>query len=155
MLRVSVALGLVTSVALLALVLASTGCSTSVSQDAAKATPPATAAREKEPGCCEGHGHAHSASGAESKSQAAACCDEAEEASDVREELAKLPAEDRVLAKKQKVCPVTNAPLGSMGVPCKVTLKGQTVFLCCEGCEGKLQKNADKYLAKLNQSQSK
>jgi hypothetical protein len=48
---------------------------------------------------------------------------------------AKLPPEDRAIAEKQKVCPVTDAPLRSMGVPDKVTLKGKTVFLCCEGCE--------------------
>ena len=42
-----------------------------------------------------------------------------------------------------------------MGVPYKVTLKGRTVFLCCVGCEEKLKKNADKYLAKLDHAEAK
>ena len=69
--------------------------------------------------------------------------------------MAKLPPEDRALAEKQKVCPVTDAPLGSMGIPIKVTVKGRTVFLCCGGCQGKLNKNADKYLAKLDRTETK
>jgi membrane fusion protein, copper/silver efflux system len=73
----------------------------------------------------------------------------------VSAELAKLPPEEQALAKKQKVCPVTDAPLGSMGVPVKVSLKGRTVFLCCEGCEEELKKNADKYLAKLDHPATK
>ena len=35
-------------------------------------------------------------------------------------ELAKLSPDDRALAKKQKLCPVTEMPLGSMGTPIKV-----------------------------------
>ncbi len=50
---------------------------------------------------------------------------------------------------RQKVCPVTGQPLGSMGQPVRVTVKGQTVFLCCRGCEQAIRKNPDKYLAKL------
>jgi YHS domain-containing protein len=69
--------------------------------------------------------------------------------------LAKLSAEDRALAEKQKTCPVTDEPLGSMGAPVKVSLKGQTVFLCCAGCEEELKKEPDKYLAKLNKSAAK
>ena len=33
------------------------------------------------------------------------------------------------------------------GDPYKTTVKGQTIFLCCEGCEEKLKKDPDKYLA--------
>ncbi len=36
-----------------------------------------------------------------------------------------------------------------MGTPVKITVKGQTVFLCCPGCEATIKKNPDKYLAKL------
>lgn len=75
--------------------------------------------------------------------------------SGVSAELAKLPPQDRALAEKQKTCPVTDAPLGSMGVPYKVTLKGQTVFLCCAGCEEELNAQADKYLAKLKGTEPK
>jgi YHS domain-containing protein len=63
--------------------------------------------------------------------------------------LAELSSADRAAAEKQAVCPVTGEKLGSMGKPCKVTVKGQTVFLCCAGCEGSLNKDPDKYLAKL------
>jgi YHS domain-containing protein len=45
---------------------------------------------------------------------------------------------------------VTEEPLGSMGTPVKATVKGRTVFLCCEGCEGDLKKDPDKYLARLD-----
>ena len=45
--------------------------------------------------------------------------------------------------------PVTGEKLGSMGDPYKTTVKGQTVLLCCEGCERKLKNDPDKYLAKF------
>ncbi len=60
-----------------------------------------------------------------------------------------LATADRPLALAQKRCPVTNKPLGSMGVPVKVTAKGQTVFLCCDGCTGAIEKNPDRYLKAL------
>lgn len=66
------------------------------------------------------------------------------------EALAKLSSDDQVLAEKQKVCPVSGEPLGVMGTPKKVEVKGQAVFICCEGCEEKLKANPDEYLAKLN-----
>jgi YHS domain-containing protein/predicted small lipoprotein YifL len=64
--------------------------------------------------------------------------------------LAALSPEDQAVARKQKVCPVTGEALGSMGTPYKTTVKGRTVFLCCSGCEEEVQKNADKYLAKID-----
>lgn len=67
----------------------------------------------------------------------------------IRANLAKLPEADRKLAEKQKLCPVTDDPLGSMGVPVKVEVKNQTVFLCCQGCVEELKADPDKYLAKL------
>jgi RND family efflux transporter MFP subunit len=63
--------------------------------------------------------------------------------------LSRLSAGDRALAEKQKICPVTKFPLGSMGTPVKVDLDGRLVFICCKGCEGKLLSNPDKYLANL------
>ena len=60
-----------------------------------------------------------------------------------------LPAADRPLAVRQKICPVTGKPLGSMGVPPKVVVQGRKVFLCCEGCSAALEANPKKYLAKL------
>jgi Barrel-sandwich domain of CusB or HlyD membrane-fusion/Heavy metal binding domain len=69
--------------------------------------------------------------------------------SKVAKTLAKLSPADRALAERQKVCPVTGEPLGSMGTPPAVVVEGKTVFLCCKGCEGALRKNPEKYLPKL------
>jgi membrane fusion protein, copper/silver efflux system len=57
--------------------------------------------------------------------------------------------DDKELIERQKVCPVTGEPLGSMGSPVRVTVAGKTVFLCCQACEPALKKNPEKYLAKL------
>ncbi len=64
-------------------------------------------------------------------------------------ELAKLSPEDRTRAEEQKVCPVTGEPLGSMGKPQKITVIGKEVFICCAGCEEKLNEEPEKYLAKI------
>lgn len=64
--------------------------------------------------------------------------------------LAELSPEDRSLAEKQKICPVTGELLGSMGAPLKVDVSGKPVFICCEGCKEELLKKPDEYLAKLN-----
>jgi hypothetical protein len=60
-----------------------------------------------------------------------------------------LSPADRPLAVRQKLCPVTGKPLGSMGTPPKVRARGRTVFLCCDGCTAALEASPDKYLAKL------
>ena len=52
--------------------------------------------------------------------------------------LAKLSPDDRKLAEQQRTCPIlANSRLGSMGVPVKLVLEGETVFLCCAGCTAK------------------
>lgn len=61
----------------------------------------------------------------------------------------KLSSADQALADKQKVCPVTNLPLNSMGGPVPVEVAGRKVFICCKGCQGKLKSDPQKYLAKL------
>ncbi len=66
------------------------------------------------------------------------------------EAFAELSAEDRTLAMRQKTCPVTEEPLGSMGSPIKVRVKDHDVFICCEACRDELLENADQYLTKLN-----
>jgi len=63
--------------------------------------------------------------------------------------LTELSADDRAAAEKQRVCPVSGEVLGAMGKPYKVSIKGQTVFLCCPACEKELLENPDKYLAKM------
>ncbi len=69
---------------------------------------------------------------------------------EIAEQLAKLSPEDRAAAEKQKTCPVTGEPLGSMGVPPKVTVDGHELFICCDGCEKTLKKEPEKYLEKLS-----
>lgn len=56
--------------------------------------------------------------------------------------------EEQLIA-KQKICPVTDEPLGSMGKPVRVVLEGRTVFLCCKGCEAELRRDPKAYLAKI------
>jgi membrane fusion protein, copper/silver efflux system len=63
--------------------------------------------------------------------------------------LAGLAAEDRTLAARQKICPVTNRPLGWMGTPTRLLAKGKVVFLCCDGCESEFRGDPEKYLARL------
>ena len=75
--------------------------------------------------------------------------DEHADDASVPDDVKKLPAGDRELAIKQKICPVSGQPLGSMGVPGKVLVRGQPVFICCEGCRSPLLAEPDKYLVKL------
>jgi hypothetical protein len=56
---------------------------------------------------------------------------------------------DTTAIARQKLCPVMDEPLGSMGTPLKVLGLGRDVFLCCKGCLKSLQKEPQKYLAKL------
>ncbi|MCC6127235.1 MAG: hypothetical protein IT426_19920 [Pirellulales bacterium] len=74
-------------------------------------------------------------------------------AAEISEGLKELNPEDLAAAQKQKICPVTGEALGSMGKPYKVTVKDQTVFLCCEHCEEAIKKDPDKYLAKLKKGE--
>jgi Cu(I)/Ag(I) efflux system membrane fusion protein len=81
----------------------------------------------------------------------AATAPSADEQATIDAELAKLTPDDLKLAEAQaKLCPVSDHALGSMGAPVKVKdVNGRDVFICCEGCEEELRKNADKYLAKI------
>jgi hypothetical protein len=74
----------------------------------------------------------------------------AEEQAKIDAALASLSDEDRALAIAQVNCPVGGGKLGSMDTPVKVSIKDREVFLCCEGCRGALEKDPDKYLAKLD-----
>jgi membrane fusion protein, copper/silver efflux system len=73
----------------------------------------------------------------------------------VKANLAKLSPEDQKLAAQQKFCPITGLLLGSMGVPVKITLKDQPVFLCCPGCVDEAKKDPDKTLKKIDELKSK
>lgn len=53
----------------------------------------------------------------------------------ITDSLAKLTPADRKAAESQRYCPIlTTSRLGSMGPPIKLTVAGETVFICCEGC---------------------
>ena len=69
--------------------------------------------------------------------------------------LAKLSAEDKKLAEAQKTCPTSGEPLGSMGVPRKLTLKGETVFVCCASCVKGAEKDPDATLKKVAEAKAK
>jgi len=58
-------------------------------------------------------------------------------------------SEDEKLIARQKLCPVTDEPLGSMGAPVKLILDGRAVFICCKGCEKAVRSDPKKYLAKI------
>lgn len=49
----------------------------------------------------------------------------------------------------QKTCPVSGEALQSMGPPVPVSVKGQTIYVCCAGCVEAVQNEPDIYLAKV------
>lgn len=61
----------------------------------------------------------------------------------------KLPADEQDAALKQAVCPVSGENLG-MDVPIKVTAEGRTFYICCDGCNGEVEKDPKGVLAKLD-----
>lgn len=80
----------------------------------------------------------------------------ADEAKSIAANLAKLSPDDRKLAETQKYCPIhPEDPLGSMGVPVKIVLKDQPVFLCCKECIEKAKSAPDKTLAKVKELKEK
>lgn len=66
-------------------------------------------------------------------------------------EVATVPASEQQLAAaaiaRQKICPVSGKPLGSMGQPVAVSVNGQTVYACCGGCVNAIKSNPAKYAA--------
>jgi hypothetical protein len=86
------------------------------------------------------------------KSESPASAEEAE----IRANLAQLNPQDRKLAEAQKWCAVDDDnPLGEMGVPFKLMVKGEPVFLCCGGCKKNALADPDKTLAKVAALKSK
>ena len=75
-------------------------------------------------------------------------------ASSENEDLAALSDEDRQLVLAQKVCPVSEEPLGSMGTPIKVTVNERHLFICCKGCEDSAKEKFEEYYAKLEKAAS-
>ena len=60
-----------------------------------------------------------------------------------------LSHDDQILADKQRICPVTELALDSMGGPVPVMVSGRKIFICCEGCSQRLKTEPEKYLARL------
>ncbi len=69
--------------------------------------------------------------------------------------LARLSEADRKRAEEQRTCPITDLPLGSMGVPYKMTLQGQPLFLCCEQCKDRVNKDPQAALLKIQKATAK
>ena len=84
-------------------------------------------------------------SGAGASQKAAATMLTAEQ----RSKIGRLPSADQRLALEQKLCPVTELPLGSMGVPIRQMVGKTPVFLCCQSCEPKVNAEPQKLLDKL------
>jgi hypothetical protein len=63
--------------------------------------------------------------------------------------LAQLAPEDEPIARRQRICPVTRMPLGSMGKPERIVVEGRVVFLCCAGCSQAVIDDPDKYLPSI------
>jgi hypothetical protein len=74
----------------------------------------------------------------------------------VQTNLAKLGPEDRKLAEEQRFCAVESEnPLGAMGVPVKVVVGDQPVFLCCKGCKEEALAHPDRTLARVRELKEK
>ncbi len=72
-------------------------------------------------------------------------------ASKQQKNLAKLPRADRQRAQRQGTCPVTGLVLGSMGVPHKMRVQGQILYLCCQACEEQVRQDPQGVLKKFQQ----
>lgn len=63
---------------------------------------------------------------------------------------AKLDPADRTLVEAQEWCVISSDErLGSMGVPIKLDIKGQPIFVCCKGCVKKAEADPEKTIAKV------
>ena len=72
---------------------------------------------------------------------------------DKRKSAEPLSEADLALVKQQRICPVTDAPLGSMGTPVFTMVQGRKIFLCCRGCESGLLADAAKFIKKIDEGQ--
>jgi hypothetical protein len=62
----------------------------------------------------------------------------------------KLSEADRKAAVAQKICPVSEERLGSMGLPIKVIADDQEFFICCATCESDAVERFDELYAKAH-----
>ena len=69
---------------------------------------------------------------------------------EIRANLAQLGPEDQRLAEEQKYCSMMEGVrLGETGRPYKVTVKGVSTFVCCDGCVQTAQDDPDEALEKI------
>lgn len=74
--------------------------------------------------------------------------------SEINANLALLGPEDHRLAEQQKYCFVMDSiRLGEMGRPFKVSVKGETAFVCCENCIQAVERDPAQALAQIKQLQ--
>lgn len=73
----------------------------------------------------------------------------------IQANLMKLPTNDRAAAKAQGYCPVSDERLGSMGVPVKIVIGDQMVYLCCSGCKEQALSNPSATLKAAAESKAK
>lgn len=70
----------------------------------------------------------------------------------IRRALAKLSSADRRLAEAQAYCPILkNNRLGVMGVPVRLTVHRQPVFVCCKGCVDEALEHPQQTLATVSE----
>lgn len=72
-----------------------------------------------------------------------------EDEKSIQSALAGLSPEDRSLAEKQEICPVSEFRLGEMGKPIKVSVNDQEIFICCEGCHKQFMDEPEKHFEYL------
>lgn len=92
----------------------------------------------------ESHAHSH---GEAEKTQVSAESEQKE----IEASIALLPPEEQALAKAQGFCAVMEKPLGSMGMPIKLSVNNETIFVCCKGCSRKALAEPEKTLAKVSE----
>ena len=73
---------------------------------------------------------------------------------DLPVELAVATKEDAAGIERQKVCPVMDEPLGSMGQPVKLLVGGKPLYLCCKGCIKKVKAEPARYYVMVNGTRS-
>jgi hypothetical protein len=66
-----------------------------------------------------------------------------------------LSSEDRRLVLAQAYCPNTGNRLGTMGKPIRLALRGEPVFVCCQGCVEEVQARPEETLKKVAELKAK
>ena len=69
--------------------------------------------------------------------------------------MARLSPEDRKIAQAQRMCPIRREPLGTMGVPVRLSLQGKPVFVCCNTCVAEAQADPAKTLIQVEEYRKK